>query len=168
MKLLRPLLHLIHRFEDSLLIVLLISMIVLASGQILMRNLLEMGYIWIDPLLRLLVLWTGLIGATVASRDNRHIRIDLLTHVLPRKLHLVIQVFVGLFTSFVCAVIAWHGARWVLLDYQDQLLGFSDLPAWLLEIIIPFAFGLIALRYLIHSFEWGNLWFKETILGQAA
>lgn len=154
MKLIRALLGLIHRFEDALLILLLISMVFLASSQILMRNLFDSGFLWIDPLLRLLVLWTGLIGATVASRDNRHIRIDLLSRVLPKKVHLAVQFMVGLFTAFVCGVIAWHGARWVRFDYEDGLLGFHGLPAWLLESIIPLAFGLIAVRYLIHSIDW--------------
>ena len=144
----------IHLVEDSLLISLLVTMIVLASGQILMRNFLDMGIIWIDPLLRVLVLWTGMIGATVASRDNKHIRIDLLTRFFPRRTHMAIQFFVGLFTAFVCGVIAWFGARWVLMDFRDGLTGFSGLPSWVLEVIIPLAFGLIAIRYLIHSVSW--------------
>jgi TRAP-type C4-dicarboxylate transport system permease small subunit len=154
---------LIHLLEDSLLILLLGSMIVLASGQIVLRNFFDFGFIWIDPLLRLLVLWTGLIGATVASRDNRHIRIDLLSRYLSKDTHLFIQSLVGLFTAFICAIIAWHGASWVLLDYQDNLLGFHDLPAWILESIIPLAFGLIALRYLIHSVTWFVMCFKSFI-----
>ena len=146
--------RLIHIFEDSLLISLLISMIVLASGQIALRNFFDMGLVWIDPLLRVLVLWTGLIGATVASRDNKHIRIDLISHFFNKRIHLLIQTMVGIFTTFICGVVAWHGARWVHMDFTDKLLGFSDLPAWTLEIIIPIAFGLIALRYLNHSICW--------------
>ena len=147
-------LRLIHFIEDALLIVLLVSMIVLASTQIALRNFFDVGIIWIDPLLRVLVLWTGLIGATVASRDNKHIRIDLISRFFNKRTHLFIQIFVGFFTTFVCAVIAWHGSRWVHMDYQDKLTGFSNLPAWLLEIIIPLAFGLIAARYLAHSLRW--------------
>jgi TRAP-type C4-dicarboxylate transport system permease small subunit len=146
--------------EDSLLILLLGSMIILGSGQIVLRNFFDFGFIWIDPLLRLLVLWTGLIGATVASRDNRHIRIDLLSRYLPKAAHLIIQFAVGLFSVFICAVIAWHGASWVLLDYQDNLLGFENLPAWILESIIPIAFGLIALRYFNLSICWLIMFFK--------
>jgi TRAP-type C4-dicarboxylate transport system permease small subunit len=147
--------------EDSLLILLLGSMIILGSGQIVLRNFFDFGFIWIDPLLRLLVLWTGLIGATVASRDNRHIRIDLLSRYLSKNAHLLIQFLVGAFTTFICSVIAWHGASWVLLDYQDNLLGFQDLPAWVMESIIPLAFGLIALRYLFHSTTWFIMFFKS-------
>ncbi len=149
----------IHLLEDSLLITLLVSMILLSSGQIIFRNFFDFGIIWIDPLLRVLVLWTALIGATVASRENKHIRIDLISRFFSKKLHLIIQVFVGFFTATVCAIIAWFGAQWVLLDYQDKLTSFSGLPSWVLEIIIPLAFGLIAIRYLMHSICWLGLFF---------
>ena len=144
----------IYLLEDWLLIGLLVSMITLASGQILLRNLFDFGVIWIDPLLRLLVLWAGMIGATVASRDNRHIRIDLLSRFIPKRTHIALQCLIGLFAFVVCAIIAWYGAGWVLLDYRDGISSFSGLPSWALEIIIPFAFGVIALRYLGHSYCW--------------
>ena len=144
----------IHLLEDSLLITLLVSMIVLASGQIILRNFFDMGIIWIDPLLRVLVLWAGMIGATVASRDNKHIRIDLLSRYIPKRMHLAIQFFVGLFTVLVCSVIAVFGSRWVYMDYRDGLTSFSGLPSWALAVIIPLAFGLIAVRYLVHSYCW--------------
>lgn len=150
----------IHILEDSLLISLLISMVLLSSGQILLRNFFDTGYIWIDPLLRVLVLWTALIGATIASRDNKHIRIDLLSKFFKKRIHLALQTFVALVTTTVCGIIAWHGARWVMFDYQDQLKSFADLPAWILEIIIPIAFALIALRYLMHALYWLQMFIK--------
>lgn len=143
----------IHLLEDSLLITLLVSMIFLASGQIILRNFFDMGIIWIDPLLRVLVLWSGLIGATIASRNNKHIRIDLISRFFSRPVHMIMQIFISLFTAAVCFIIAWYGAQWVLLDYQDNLTAFSGLPSWILEIIIPVAFGLIALRYMMHSYS---------------
>ncbi|MCK4707379.1 MAG: TRAP transporter small permease [Gammaproteobacteria bacterium] len=129
-------------------------MILLSSGQIVLRNFFDIGIIWIDPLLRVLVLWTALVGATVASRENKHIRIDLISRLFTKRFHLGIQVFIGLFTASICAIIAWHGSRWVLMDYQDKLTSFSGLPSWVMEVIIPIAFGLIAIRYLMHSFCW--------------
>lgn len=162
----RSFIKLTHQLEDSLLILLLGSMIVLACAQIALRNFFDFGFIWIDPLLRLLVLWTGLIGATVASRDNRHIRIDLLSRYLSKDTHLFINSLAGLFTAFICALIAWHGASWVLTDYHDNLLGFQDLPAWVLESIIPLAFGLIALRFLMLSLNWFILCFQSLLKGR--
>ncbi len=144
----------IYFVEDSLLITLLVSMILLACGQIVLRNYFGLGFIWIDPLLRIFVLWSALIGATIASRENKHIRIDLISNFFTKRTHLAIQFVIGLFVSTVCAIISWHGSRWVYMDFQDQLTGFSGLPSWGLELIIPLSFGLIAIRYLILSFSW--------------
>lgn len=147
----------VRLLEDSLLIGLLAGMVALACLQILLRNFFDTGIIWIDPLLRVMVLWAGMIGATVASRDNRHIRIDLLSRFLGKRILLAIQVLIGLFTAAVCGIIAWYGADWVLMDYRDQLTAFNDVPSWLLQSVIPVAFGMIAVRYLLHSWRWMQL-----------
>ena len=144
----------LHRIENATLILLLFSMLLLACGQIVMRNFIGIGITWIDPLLRVMVLWTGLLGATLASRDNQHIRIDLLPHSLSLRVRLFTQIIAGSFTALVCALISWHASRWVYLDYQDQLTAFAELPAWILEIIIPVSFALISLRYSILTFDW--------------
>jgi len=79
--------------------------------------------VWADPLLRIMVLWLGMIGATVASRDNRHIHIDLVSHFFSKTSYLLIQTFAGQFTSWVCLLVAWYGAHWVQLDFVDGLTG---------------------------------------------
>ena len=57
------------------------------------------------------------------------------------------------FTSGVCALIAVHGVRLVQFEYVDRTLAFAGVPVWALEIIIPFAFAVIALRYVIYAFS---------------
>ena len=63
--------------EDWLLISMLAVMVILAVTQIAYRNVAGGGLAWIDPLLRMLVLWVALSGAVIASRTDNHIRIDL-------------------------------------------------------------------------------------------
>ena len=151
----------VHRCEDILLVLLLSSMIALASTQIILRNLFDFGLVWADPLLRIMVLWLGLVGATVASRDNKHIHIDLITRFLSKKWYLFIQTFVGQFTAWVCLLIAWHGTRWVHLEYLDGMIGLSGIPAWMFEIIIPITFALIGIRYFLFSIRWGSLFLRR-------
>ncbi len=148
----------VHRLEDALLAFLLTVMIVLASTQIVLRNFFESGIVWIDPLLRVLVLWLGLIGATVATRSNKHIRIDLLTQILKRNTNRLVQAIVAQVSAWTCLVIAWYGYNWVRLDYEDGLISFAGIPAWMLEVIIPLAFSLIGARYLVVSCFWAQLY----------
>ncbi|MDW7710067.1 MAG: TRAP transporter small permease [Deferrisomatales bacterium] len=138
----------LRRVEDALLVLLVGSMVLLAAGQILLRNAFDIGWIWVDPLLRALVLWVGLFGALVASREDRHISIDVLSRLLPGPLRAGARSATSLFTAAVSAVIAYHAARFVVSDYGTGATAFARIPVWVVESILPFAFGIISLRYL--------------------
>jgi TRAP-type C4-dicarboxylate transport system permease small subunit len=140
-------LRLLSLAEDAVLVVLLAAMILIAAAQILLRNFLDMGLAWGDQALRVMVLWLGLVGAVAASRDNKHINIEVLLRFMPQPAKVVSQAVVALFTVFVCAVIAFYACRFVYLDYRMGTLAFGNLPAWVVEIILPVGFSLIALRY---------------------
>lgn len=138
-------------FEDAVLVVILGSMILLAATQIFMRNFLDMGFIWSDELLRLLVLWLAVAGAVAASRKDRHISIAILDQYLPEHIQRIANIVLDLFTCIVCSLICWHSAAFVRLshEYGDLLLG--NVPAWIPQIVMPIGFGLIAWRYLLFT-----------------
>jgi TRAP-type C4-dicarboxylate transport system permease small subunit len=128
-------------------------MIGLAGMQIVLRNLLDTGFPWSDPLLRVLVLWISLMGAMVASRDDNHITVDVLSRFLPIRIRSLSRGLTDLFTAIVCALLAYHGLRFVLLDKQAGTLAFASVPAWICELVIPVGFGVIALRFFLSLFQ---------------
>ena len=121
-------LNIIHTIEDGLLVCLLLAMLLLASSQIFLRNLFEIGLVWADPLLRIFVLWLGLLGALAASRDNKHITIDVLTRLMPARVRTLTHIFTSLFTATVCGLIAYHSVRFVLLEYETATVAVAGLP----------------------------------------
>ncbi len=149
--LLSKLLKLLHAIEDAILVLLVAVMVLLATLQIFLRNFFDGGFIWGDPLLRMLLLWLGLLGALAASRTNKHISIDVLSHFLSEQYQLWVQALTGMFTAVVCAVVAYHAGRFVFDEYQYATPAFAGLPAWYFELVIPLAFGLMALRYVAFS-----------------
>ena len=138
--------------ESGVLVIMLSAMIVLAVGQVLLRNFFGLGFAWSDPMTRLLVLWVGLMGAMVASRNNKHINMDVISRWLPKTMRRVTHVLTGLFTSTVCAVVAYNAGRFVYLDYADGLYAFGSFPAWIAELIVPFGLGVMSLRFLVLGF----------------
>lgn len=139
----------LHRLEDLLLALLLGAMILIASSQILLRNLFDWSFAWGDPLTRLLVLWVGLLGALAATRENRHISIDVLSHLLPPRGRAASQALGSLFAAAVCAVVAWYASAFVWDERVGGGAGLLGLPEWLLHAVVPAGFALIALRYLL-------------------
>ena len=143
------LLSVINKIEDWFVIILLAVMIVLAVAQIFYRNLFGEGVVWIDPLLRVLVLWVAVAGAVIATRTDNHIRIDFFTRYLTKIQLNYLRRAVYAFCVLVCSFIAWNGVLFVQMDYEFETIAFENVPAWLTELIIPIGFFLIALRYFL-------------------
>ncbi len=144
----------IGRFaENTALVTLLGAMMVQAVGQIVLREVFSTGFVWADELIKLMVLWLAMVGSIAAARDNRHIRIDALSHILPETAIKLTRVLVDVFAAAVCGVIAWHTYRYLQLEieFEDSVL--IDTPAWIAHLIVPLAFALIAYRFLV-SIAW--------------
>lgn len=145
----KRLLVMIHRLEDSILVLLLLAMILLAGYDILARTVFGGGIAWIPPLLRVMVLWIGLLGALLASRSREHISIDLINRLGGPMLKRISSLITLSFASIVSGIVAWHSAKYVEMAIEFGDMAFADVPAWPLQIIIPVSFGLMALRFAI-------------------
>lgn len=146
-------LHRIHsalvQVENWILVFTLFSMILIAVMQILLRNFFGFGIIWAETLVRMLVLWTALIGAMVATRQSKHINIDIITRFASERGRTVINALANLFTAIVCLVVMYYSVVFVALEYEDGSPAFANVPNWLCEAIIPFAFLIMGGRYVI-------------------
>jgi TRAP-type C4-dicarboxylate transport system permease small subunit len=145
--------------EDAVLVLLLGGMILLAAGQIVLRNFFNIGFIWSDEALRLLVLWVAVAGAVAASRSDKHINIAVLDRFLPGRLAVLKNLLVHAFTASISGIVAWQG--WLFVrssrEFGDLLMG--GVPAWLLQLVLPVGFGLICYRYAVFTVTgMVNLW----------
>lgn len=136
--------------ENAALVILLGSLILLAVGQIVLREVFETGLFWADELIKLLVLWLAMVGSVAATRDNRHIRVDALSHLLPGSIVKVIRLLVDTFAAVVCALIAFHSYRYLQLEIEFEDTVLIDTPAWVMHIIVPVAFALVSYRFLLN------------------
>jgi len=135
--------------EEGLLCLLLTVMILLACVQIGLRFF-HGGLVWADPLLRYLVLWTGLLGGAVATKHGNHIRIDLASHLLPPVLQRWLQVLLDLVSALVCGVLTRVSVTFV--RNEAAFGGPAELfaiPGWMLYLVFPLVFGVMSCRFLI-------------------
>ena len=135
--------------ENVALVTLLSGMMLLAVGQIVLREFFNTGFVWADELVKLMVLWLAMVGSVAACRDNRHIRIDLLSHLLPEKAVKLTRIVVDLFAAGVALVIAWHAWRYLGLEIEFEDTVLVDTPAWMAHVVVPAAFALMAYRFVV-------------------
>ena len=139
--------------ENALLVLVLAAIIAVAAYQVVARNLFATGLLWGDALVRVLVIWVAMVGAMVASRNDEHIRIDLLARFVAQRWRRVLARFANGFTCLVLGAFAWFSFAFVRLEYQDGIIAFGAVPAWLCEAILPLGAAVMCLRYLLHSLD---------------
>jgi TRAP-type C4-dicarboxylate transport system permease small subunit len=137
---------LLDTVEEKLLCLLLAAMIILACLQIFLRTAYSGGLLWIDPLLRYLVLWCGLLGAVTATSQGKHIALDILGKRIPPALDPWLVLLTQLFSTLAAAGLTWAG--WLFLAGEIEAGGDGPLaiPLWFWNGIFPLAFSLITLK----------------------
>ncbi|MBI2505161.1 MAG: TRAP transporter small permease [Candidatus Latescibacteria bacterium] len=137
----------LHRLEEALLVVLMGGMVLISFTQIALRNLCSYTLDWADPLVQQLLLWTALLGALVATRQHRHIHIDLLLRLAPAPLRLLLQTVGAGCSALVCGLLTWVGIQFLQGEAEAGTTGVFSLPTWKLQLILPLSFGLMAWRF---------------------
>lgn len=137
--------------ENTALLVLLGTMIGVSVFQIINRQFLNGAFSlsWSDELVKIIVLWLAMVGSIAAARENRHIRIDLITHVLSGPVVAWAKIVVDVFAAIVCAVIGWQAYRLIReeMSWGDTI--FTDIPLWTMHAIVPLAFLLISYQFVV-------------------
>jgi len=137
-----------NRLEEILLVFLLILMVLLGFIQILFRNVISVGLYWIDPLLRHSVLWVALLGASAATREDRHISIDLLSGRIGPRIRYWVQAVIHLFAATVCFLLIMPAIQFVQGEYQVGKVLALGIPIWVSQSIIPVMLTVLSLRFL--------------------
>jgi TRAP-type C4-dicarboxylate transport system permease small subunit len=142
------------KLEDGMLTFLLVSMIFLSFTQILLRNIFGTGLIWIDPLVRQMLLWITLAGAMVATRMHNHITVDAICrYIPPGRIKFATNFICDTFAAIVCALLTYSTFRVFHMEFQDPQGGFimTGLPLWASLLTMPVAFGVMTLRFIRFS-----------------
>ena len=135
------------RVEKYLVGVMLAVMILLAFLQILLRNVFSTGISWGDPLVRYLVLWVGFVGASLATKEGKHITIEIFSKWSSGNTGQYLKAASDLVSAFVCGLLTFAGWTFVQNEAQMGATTFLKIPAWVPQIIIPVTFALITIRF---------------------
>jgi TRAP-type C4-dicarboxylate transport system permease small subunit len=143
----------ISHVEETLVVTFLGFMILIAFLQIILRNVFSTGLDLGDSLLRNLVLWIGFIGATLATKEGKHINIDVISRWLPPMGKNVVTLVTHLFSFLVCCALTYATLKFVRNEAQMGQKTFLDIPAWIPEMILPITFSLMTFRFGLRSFK---------------
>jgi len=120
---------------------------------VVMRNVFGTGFLWGDPLVRHLVLWSGFFGASLAASQERHISIDALTKFFSPRIKHWVQVLTNLFATVVCYFLGSSAWGFMIDERSNGGEAFLSIPSWIPLLIIPIGYWLLALHFLLNSID---------------
>lgn len=164
MNLLKRLDNALARVEGWLIILILLLMVILIFFQVGLRALFThlhfqwanalMGDLdWSEPFVRLLVLWLTFLGASLLTKEGKHIKIDLFRTLLPSRWIPVRKFVLALACAFICAVMLKVCIDYLRMEMEFGGVIFLNLPAWSGQLILPAGFALLLFRFLIRAVD---------------
>jgi len=164
MKILRLIDHALARLEGWLIVFFLSLMIFFTFLQIILRALYThahwsfannmLGIVdWTEPLVRLLVLWITFFGASLLTREQKHIRIDLIPALLSEKRIVFRDILVNLIGAIISGIMLKISLDYIQLEMDFGSTLFLNLPSWIGQIILPLGFTLICFLFSVNCLE---------------
>ncbi|MFO1518253.1 MAG: TRAP transporter large permease subunit [bacterium] len=137
----------INKVEGFALTGLLVIMIGFAFSQVVLRNFFNTGISWADAFVRHLVLWVGFIGASVATEEDGHLAMDLVSRFLPEKIKNATAGLVRTASAFVCACLTVASYKFVMGEKEGGNVLLPGVPTYWAISIIPIGFYLMSVRF---------------------
>jgi C4-dicarboxylate transporter DctQ subunit len=118
--------------------------------QVVLRYGFNTGLTWAEAVFVILTVAGMMFAGSRGVRDDKHVRVDLITHLFPRPVARFFD-YCSLAISFaLVAYFAYCGARYVVflqsIDSVSTATGMSD---WIFYALVPVTMALFAVRYVI-------------------
>ncbi len=149
MKLLKQIESFISAAVNVAMVGLFIIMLCLAATQVFLRFFFNGSILWGDVAARNLVIWVGFLGASIATRQNKHFHIDVLTRLIKPALQRWFFSFANLFSALVCYYLAQASVAFVVSEEGNTT--FLEIPIMYLEVIIPVSFYIMMVQFAIRT-----------------
>ncbi len=139
-------------------------------GQFAFVRLLPNGLVWSQTFALALTLWLGLVGASLAAHDGRHLALDVGTKLWPKDVAPKMVAIGHFVTAAFCLLLCYLGVRstaehyelWQATDHAGATLSGTGIPTWFATLAIPYGTLALAFRFKLEGIR---TWRGEVEIG---
>ena len=132
-------------FEEYLVMFLMLVMIITAFAQVIFRFVIQMSLDWSEELARYAFLWCMFISAGMAVKHRRHIKVEFIMEMLPKKVRLGFEIISDLIWMAFCLLLVKDGIG--LLEFvKTQVSPSMEVPFKYIYTSLPVGAALMFLR----------------------
>ena len=85
-----------EKLEEIFLVIILIAAVVIVAMQVVTRYIFKIPLPWSEEIARYLFLWLTWVGASYATKERKHVSIDLVYEKLPEKGQMICKVITNI------------------------------------------------------------------------
>jgi tripartite ATP-independent transporter DctM subunit len=140
--------------ENSFIIVALSAMMLLPVVEILLRWVFKVGISGSSAIVQHLTLIVGMLGGAIAARDGRLLALSPAQTLLKGRAKIAAQIFSNAFAAAICSFLCKASYLYAIdaIRPLGKILVYG-IPIWAIQLVMPFGFGLVALRLIWRSSE---------------
>lgn len=138
-----------ERLEEVFLVILMIAATLLVAAQVVTRFILKVPLPWSEEIARYMFLWLTWVGASYATKERKHVRIDIIYEKLPEKGKKICTAISTVIWIVFLAVMVYLSVRLTAsVASGGQIAVGSGIPMWIPYASIPVGMGLMLFRLL--------------------
>jgi tripartite ATP-independent transporter DctM subunit len=141
--------------ENTLLCAALVGIVLIPLIEAVCRPILQVGISGASAIVQHLTLVVGMIGGAVAARENRMLGLSTADVFLKGRARRAVRLFSHGFAAAIAAFLCSASVQFVASERATGAVLAYGLPLWIVELVLPIGFGLVAARLLFHaSADW--------------
>ncbi|EKD26659.1 MAG: hypothetical protein ACD_79C01078G0006 [uncultured bacterium] len=141
------------KIENLILILILFLLVSGSTFQIISRIFFNSGVTWLAPFLRLLVLFTAMIGGAKTVQNNSTIKIDILNNFIADKNKKYSDKIIDLFGMLISIILFIISIKFIIIEKEFAELFLLNIKTWQIELIFPVSFFLMAFHFFSKLFD---------------
>ena len=144
----------LHTIEELAATLALAAMVILPLAEIVVRPLVAGGIPGSIPFVQHLTLWVAFLGAALAARHEKLITMATGTFMPEGRFRQATRAFSAAFGAAVCAILARASIEVVAIERDLGSEIALGVQTWVIQLILPFSFGVIAVRLAWRAGGW--------------
>lgn len=135
------------KFEEKFLVILMVIEVILVFLQILSRKIFKVSMPWSEELARYMFIWLVWVGASYATKERKHIVIDVLYERVSPKKQRIFKIISTIIWIVFLVFMSYISIKLTYSVYSgNQIAVGSGMPMWIAYLAIPVGVIMMLIR----------------------
>ena len=129
------------KIEEIIAGIFMVLMSACTVGNVIARYVFNSPIAWAEEFARYAFVWVVFLGAVACTKQKRHIVIDAVVVVLPRRARVCVLAFADLLIIGLMGALVYYG--WIFTTMSTEPTSMMEIPQYLIYVAVPLSAALV-------------------------